>query len=217
MLNISKKNTNILASSEEDANKKTSVLQELYLEFFGIFIPGFLLVSGMCIILFLLTIDLFNEIPFISCMIKEINSSYILWLLLIISYATGAILNRKRPDIPDEISALRVWQEKKQGKPKHDNYDGIADFNELIFLNNSCVIYKLMMFVCPGILIERIRKKNPNAKSLIFVKYPYKNLRRYLISHGLNHLLDFVPWCGYIENESKCFRNRAIINELKIY
>ena len=47
-----------------------------------------------------------------------------------------------------------------------------------------------------------------------FIKYPYDFLRRYLLKHGLVHLLEFAPWCPHIK-ETDIYRSRVTINELK--
>ena len=112
------KKISILASFGEDANKKSSILQELYLEFFGVFIPGFLLISGFSILIFLWLSFFVDPISILAYVTQSGTSSYVLLLSLIVSYAAGAILNRKSPDVPDEISAFRTWQEKKKKDKK---------------------------------------------------------------------------------------------------
>ena len=213
------KKISILASFGEEADKKSSILQELYLEFFGVFIPGFLLISGFSILLFLWLSFFVDPISILAYVTQSGTSSYVLLLSLIVSYAAGAILNRKSPDVPDEISAFRTWQEKKKKdkkrtKEKDKLYDGVNDFDAS--LDNDSCWHKVMMCLCPGWWIGHLRDSELGEKfeRLIFIKYPYAHLRRYLIKRGLNHLLIFVPWCECVGG-SNIFRSRAIINELK--
>ena len=196
----------------EDANKKGSILQELYLEFFAIFIPGFILVLGMGILVSLCHFSIYGKTSFCVQWVSEIQFTQGFFLLLIISYAIGAILHRQRPDVPDEISALYDWNRKKAKKGK---YYGAVDFSKdwENFFNPFSILF-------PSTTI-RLKKRVPKEeKDFDFIKYPYKYLRRYLIEHGLSHLLYFVPWCDKCDDCDKNFnanryRSRATINELK--
>ena len=175
----------------DDANKAGSVLLDLYLELFGIFIPGFILVSGLIALISLRHYCIYDQVSFCSRWFSEMNFSHSFFFVLIMSYAIGAILHREKPDIPDERSAISDYCDKIK---KWSNYNGAVNFPQL----DKITLFFISLF--PNLL-----------KKYKFIKYPYKNLRGYLINHNLHHLLKFVPWCKY----SECNGSRTIINELK--
>ena len=235
-------NTGKTEPLSDDTNKKGSILQELYLEFFAIFIPGFILVSGIVALFSLCHYCIYGETSFCDQWFKEINLSHGLFFLSIMAYAIGAILHRQRPDIPDEISALYEWcDKKKRGEVPvravefSDDWKNFFAFWSRYFPSTMIsrkkkflsdkkssfvkYLYKYLRRYFLSTMIS-CKKKFLSDKKSSFVKYPYKYLRRYLIEHGLSHLLYFVPWCHNCDKLDKKmipnrFRSRTTINELK--
>ena len=185
---MNSKNNNLLEGIEQ----KSTVFLDLYLEFFGIFIPGFVLVFGSCSLISLCHYCFYGHVSFCGDWFAKINVSYGFFFLLICSYAFGAILHRQRAAVPDERAAYYEWRHKKR---KHAEYNGAANFIDNL---------PISMLYVPLFALKQNH----------FVKYPYKNLRRYLIEHNLTHLLIFVPWCGQGVN-TDYYASRTIINELK--
>ena len=186
-----------------DAKNKASILLELYLEFFAIFIPGFLLVAGLVA---LLSIDPSCYKIFEDFFTLDVPHVYKFFLLIIISYAVGSILHRQSPDRPDEISAILTW------KIKSCNIDAVSSKKH----RKYCL--KPLFLILPETLIRIIkyfyRFVGTSPEDLKFIKYPYDSLRNYLKERGLEHLLKYVPWCVR-KNHSTVYRNRGIINEYK--
>ena len=54
----------------DDANKAGSVLLDLYLELFGIFIPGFILVSGLIALISLCHYCIYDQVSFCSIVVR---------------------------------------------------------------------------------------------------------------------------------------------------
>ncbi len=204
------KNGKINVDFSNETINKASILLELYLEFFAIFIPGFLLVTGLVALLSFVP-DFFNYVKTIASV--EIHHVYKFLFLLLISYAIGAILHRQSPERPDEISTILLWKEEKKEK----NVTGAVSTKRYWYW-----CHRPIFFIFPELCLKFVKfidyklwcwYGNPRFRDY-FIKYPYGCLRNYLTTHGLQHLLKYVPWCTYIPH-SYIYRNRAIINEYK--
>ncbi len=195
--------------SNETINK-ASILLELYLEFFAIFIPGFLLVVGLVALLSFVP-DFFNYVKKIESV--GIHHGYKFFFLLLTSYAVGAILHRQSPERPDEISTILIWKKEKKEK----NVTGAVSTKRYWYWCHRPIFF-IFPELCLGFVKHidyKLRRWYGKSNSGdYFIKYPYGCLRNYLTTHGLQHLLKYVPWCTYVQS-SYIYRNRAIINEYK--
>ena len=101
-------------------NMTGSVLQDLYLEFFAVFIPGFILVAGIITLISMCHYCIFEKVSFCSDWFSKINFTHSFFFLVVISYAFGAILHRKKPEHPDKESAFHEWCCKKKKNPRNN-------------------------------------------------------------------------------------------------
>ena len=174
------------------------------MEFFAVFIPGFLLATGIAVLLFFVP-------PFYNILSKlltsEMHHSYKFFIFIILSYALGAILYRQSPDIPDEISAITIWRNKIKTKGSDDT----GAVKEKGYWRN---IFSFNFLICPETYLNLIKFFERIKTQDNFIKYPYGFLRNYLIKHGADYLLKYVPWCMDVE-DSNVYRNRATINGYK--
>ena len=209
-------------SVTKETYKKVSILQELYIEFFATFIPGFILVSFTFLMIFIFFYFVQGKWLFDQETASCINPWGAFGFITIFSYVVGAILYRKEPNVPDKIAAYQQW---RRAHPKEQTRLAVQ-------FPGSIPCDKDSSGKCP--YVENCTTCNENKVKHVFrsiflalspqlaaslqktpTEYPYHFLRKYLLKRGMKHLIVFVPWCGHCTDESLNQRSKVTINILK--
>jgi hypothetical protein len=207
-------NKNDNDNKSNTAPKKLSIMHDLYVDLLGSLVPGLLTVilGSAAIFLAFSTVHaaIFKASPYAEALFSTLKNilTTLHWeiatVILVSSYVIGAVFFRQDPKKPDAISSLTVWL-----NAKDDELDGLAVQACKTKHNKKEKIgfwKHLNIYFFP----HKYIKDND-----IDTQFPYLFFKCYLNARGLNHLIDYIPWCP--ENEgTKGYRTKMFINILKI-
>ena len=219
-----------------EAYKKISLLQELYVEFFGTFIPGFVSVVTSGILLVTFVVTFFDQHPWTSLANDKTWNMhwYVAVFIVILAYVVGAIIYRTEPNRPDKIASYKQWKRSSSGErmklavqypsPTLDDNTMQADSEQKANTTAYSIIKRDFNGLASNINLRGLKRcfewlyfhmfKNHLIEAQgVDASFPYPNLREYLIRRGLSHLAEFVPWCA--KNKTLDHRTKVVINILK--
>lgn len=93
-------------------DKALSILQEFYIEFFGIFLPGLIAVGSVGLMLGGLYYFIAKDWHIFSQIAQPFEGHFylLIMVLLFVAYMVGAIEYRREPKWPDAVASLRQWR-----------------------------------------------------------------------------------------------------------
>lgn len=154
-------------------------------------------------------------------------------LLLVSAFIVGASFFRQDPKAPDFSSALHIWlsasPDERRKLAVQVEYDPQIPSRTITdrpvwagWWLGSVLVEFLLTWKRRLRSSARKRGDQDSQSNSAFplggsfdVQFPYLHMRCYLAARGLNHLLQFIPWCP-CEKSTLNYRTKMLINILKI-
>ncbi len=187
-----------------------SLVRDLFVDFFGSLVPGFLftVVSVPMVIWTGATLLPSAQGHWTAQSWPDfVPKSFLVALVIVISYVLGHMFSRRDPKIPDQKSIAHIlcrnWGDLDRGVVQPNKFE------------REKFIVKSRKGLWSGLL--RWFEINRKARALARCEggqFPYSHLRTYLSERGLDHLARHIPWDGDSKEINK--RSKVFINLLKI-